>query len=131
MEHTTTVLVIDDDDDNRQVFRFVLEDAHYRVLEAPDGLSGLEQLRTHPDPLVVLLDWVMPRMDGKQVLHAVVADASIAHRTAYILMSASAQRPEFHALTLPKDLDITFLGKPFDVDELFTLVAAAAARLTN
>jgi two-component system chemotaxis response regulator CheY len=130
MEDTATVLVIDDDDDNRWVFRFVLEDANYSVLDAPNGMSGLEQLRTHPDPLVVLLDWVMPGMDGKQVLHAVASNGPAAQRHAYILMSASAQRPEFKALTPPDDLDVTLLGKPFDIDDLFTTVAAAAARLT-
>jgi CheY-like chemotaxis protein len=131
MEHTTTVLEIDDDDGNRSAMRNALEDEGCKVLEASNGRSGLEQLRTYPDPLVVLLGWLMPDIDGAQVLDAMSADASIARRRAYIMVSASAQLPEFQTLSLPEDLGVTFLGKPFDLDELLTVVVAAAARLTN
>jgi CheY-like chemotaxis protein len=133
MENSAIVLVIDDDvdEDNRQAFRLVLEAAHYTVSEAHNGQSGLEVLRSHHAPLVVLLDWLMPGMDGAQVLDAIATDGAAARRHAYILMSASSQRPEYQALMLPEGLDVTFLSKPSDIDELITRVAAAAARLAN
>jgi CheY-like chemotaxis protein len=83
-----SVVVIEDDEALRETFRTALELEDYQVLEAPDGMSGLKQLRAHPSSLVVLLDWLMPGMDGARVLDAIANDAPVARRHAYILMSA-------------------------------------------
>jgi CheY-like chemotaxis protein len=126
MEKITAVLVVEDDADTRSTLRAALEDEGYTVLEAPDGVQGLECLRTHPGPLVVLLDWVMPGMNGAQVLDAIANDAAMARRHTYILMSASAQKPDFVSLTLPSALNVTTLGKPFSLESLLIAVTAAA-----
>jgi CheY-like chemotaxis protein len=131
LEKTTAVLVIEDDADTRSTLCAALEDEGYQVLEAPDGVQGLEYLRTHPDLLVVLLDWLMPGMDGVQMLDAIASDAPVARRHAFILMSASADKPDFLSLTLPPDLTVTILGKPFSLDSLFNAVTAAVAQLMN
>jgi CheY-like chemotaxis protein len=131
MGKTTTVLVIDDDEGTRQAVRMALEGEGYQVLEAPNGQRGLEHLRTHPAPLVVLLDWVMPGMDGKQVLDAVATKAPATRRHTYILMSASAEKPQFLSLHMLTDLNVTMLGKPFGVEQLLLAVAAAAASFTK
>jgi CheY-like chemotaxis protein len=125
------VLVIEDDEGNRKTICAMLEDEGYQVFAAPDGLSGLERLRTHPEPLVVLVDWKMPGMDGAKVLEAVAADTSLVRRHTYILMSASVDQRDFRSLTLPPDLTVTMFGKPFNLDDFYITVAAAAARLTN
>jgi CheY-like chemotaxis protein len=131
LEKANTVLVIDDDAGNRGAMRNALEEEGYQVFEASNGLSGLERLRSHYEPLVVLLDWLMPDMDGVRVLATFAAEGTMARRNAYILVSASAQLPEFQTLTLLEDLDVTFLGKPFGLDALLTVVVAAVARLPN
>jgi CheY-like chemotaxis protein len=131
MAHVATVLVIDDDEGTRQALRMALEGEGYQVLESPDGQSGLKHLRTHPKPLIVLLDWLMPGMDGVQVLEAMVTDTPATHRHTYILMSASAENPQLLSLRMLTDLDVTMLGKPFDADQLLLTVAAAAASLAK
>jgi CheY-like chemotaxis protein len=125
------VLVIEDDEGTRHTLRWALEDEGYQVLEAPDGVHGLALLRTHPGPLVVLLDWKMPGMDGVEVLRAVAADTSLVQHHVYILMTASAELSTVLALPVPTDLAVTVFGKPFDLDDLFFTVAAAATSLTE
>jgi CheY-like chemotaxis protein len=131
MEKTTTVLVVEDDADTRSTLCAALEDEGYQVLEASDGVQGLECLRTHTGPLVVLLDWLLPGMNGAQVLDAVVHNAPDARHHTYILMSASAEKPRFLSLRLPSSLTVTTLSKPFNLDDLFLAVIAAAARIAS
>jgi two-component system, chemotaxis family, chemotaxis protein CheY len=62
-----TVLVVDDDRDIRDVLTDALEAEGYRVITAPDGQEALDWLRASGlRPCVILLDLMMPRMDGLQ-----------------------------------------------------------------
>lgn len=63
----STILVIDDERQVRESFRFFLEDCDYRVIEARDGVEGLERYR-EVNPDVILLDLRMARKDGLDVL---------------------------------------------------------------
>ena len=69
-------LVVDDDPAPRALLRRMLERGGWRVAEARDGAEGLEAMR-RIRPHVVLLDIMMPRMDGFEVLDAVKADPEI------------------------------------------------------
>lgn len=69
MGDDAAVLIIDDDEFVRRAFRRVLEEGGFRIIEAPDGPSGL-QICEHFAPGVVLLDLRMPGMDGLEVLAA-------------------------------------------------------------
>jgi CheY-like chemotaxis protein len=62
-----TVLVVEDDDDTRLSFAEVLEDDGYSVAQARDGREAEAYLRDHPRPAVVVLDLMMPRLDGWSV----------------------------------------------------------------
>jgi CheY-like chemotaxis protein len=66
------VLVVDDDAETRTMLRRMLEKGGWRVSEAPDGGAGLEAMR-EVGPDAVLLDLMMPEMDGFQVLDEVLA----------------------------------------------------------
>ncbi len=123
------VLVVDDDEANRQVIRFVVEDAGYPVDDAATGADALDQLRRCQDRLVVLLDLRMPEMDGVEVLQAVDAEPSLATHHAYIVLTASVTAPSPELADLLTRLQADFLAKPFDVDTLLDYVAAAARRL--
>jgi CheY-like chemotaxis protein len=125
------VLVVEDDRDTRELLAALMDEAGYTVFTAPDGMSALTRLRTHPTPLVVLLDWWMPGLDGMAVLRAMATDAQEARRHIYILLTAmrDAARPLLAAL--PADLAVTLVGKPFSVDGLLALVARAATHLCN
>ena len=61
-----TILVIDDDDDIRDVLAIVLDEAGFRVVAAANGREALECLREEPRPDLILLDLMMPEMDGYQ-----------------------------------------------------------------
>ena len=67
------VLVVDDDEDSRRVAAKFLRDDHVQIREAADGESALEQMRDTP-PDVVVLDLMMPVLDGFGVLAAMRAD---------------------------------------------------------
>lgn len=127
------VLIIDDDADTRLAIRTVLEDSGYSVLEVAAGADALAQLRISAARLVVLVDLLMPDMDGQQVLETVAADERLTTAHAYILMTAA---PLDVATPLTPSLDellvrlrIPVLPKPFDIDQLLTEVEAAVARL--
>ena len=118
------ILVADDDASIRETLRELLEDAGYSVTEAHDGLQALEYLRKSPAPVVVLLDLMMPRMDGSAVLGAVAGDLGRLRRHAYIMMTAGHQTMSLAFAHLLTDLEVEVIHKPFDIDQLLDLIAS-------
>jgi CheY-like chemotaxis protein len=125
------VLVVEDDDAIRRAVRLTLEDEGYEVYEAPDGKPALERLQNSQNPMVVVLDLIMPGMDGRQVLEAVAGHDALATRHAYILVTANAKTLPLSFATLLTDLRVPVIAKPFDLDKLVDIVAEAAQRLTS
>lgn len=129
------VLVVDDEPAIRETICMLVEAAGYRALEAPDGMSALTRLRVNPRPLVVLLDWMMPGMDGLAVLRAIAADATVAKRHAFIFMSAASDRfgrvPQKVLALMPPSIPVVALGKPFKIDALMQAVEQAAAGIAT
>lgn len=124
------VLVVEDDDDTREVLRLLLEDDGYRVLEARDGAEGLGVLRASREPLVVVVDWWMPLMDGLQMLGAAARLVrGRSHR--YVLLSATYDPRELERRGLPALLDVSVMRKPFHVEELLAEVAYQAAHVVR
>lgn len=124
-DNAVAVLVVDDDGPIRQTLRWALEETTYPVLEAPDGSAALDVLRHDLRPLVVLLDLLMPRLDGVGVLRAIAAEPSLSVRRAYVLLSAQN-------CTFPSELEellFAIVPKPFDLTDLLDTVDAAAASL--
>jgi CheY-like chemotaxis protein len=127
----TDVLVVDDSLTLRQLIRAILEPAGYVVTEATDGKEGLAALREAAAPLVVLLDYQMPNMDGMEVLQAVV-DAGgplLAHD--FIVISANQATFPDVFIDLLRHLSIRVLAKPFDREVLLSAVGQAAERLAS
>ena len=104
------VLVAEDDFNVRLTLEIVLEDEGFETLMAADGEEALRAARaSHPD--VILLDQIMPKLDGKQVLHALRADAST--RDIPVLVLSGMERG------LAADWPgAQFVGKPFSPEEL-------------
>lgn len=64
MNPAHTILIVEDDRDIRDVLADILVDEGYHVLLAEDGLEGLQRLSEGPRPALILLDLMMPHMDG-------------------------------------------------------------------
>src|SRR6266550_5746627 len=112
------VLVVDDDHGVRESFRLILED-RYEVLEAADGRQALERLRASPVDLV-LLDIRLPEMDGIEVLERMKA---VDDGVEVILVTAvKTVRIAVDAMKLGA---FDYLTKPFDEDELLSLIRRA------
>lgn len=76
MESKKKILIIDDDPDIIKIVKFRLQYEGYEVFEAHEGAQGLEKVRSvHPD--LVLLDLIMPKMTGYEVLQALKLDEAL------------------------------------------------------
>jgi DNA-binding response OmpR family regulator len=115
---TTRVLVIDDEAPIRLLCRVNLEAEGIEVLEAADGPSGLEKARAEiPD--VVLLDVMMPGLDGWRVAEELLDD----ERTAGIPIVFLTARAELRDRARGLDLGgVDYVTKPFNPVELAPLV---------
>ncbi len=88
----TTILVVEDDQDIRILLSETVLDLGYDVLEAADGGSGFRRaLEEHPD--VILLDVMMPVMDGFEVLAKLKEHAEV-HSMPVIMVSARGQEQD-------------------------------------
>jgi CheY-like chemotaxis protein len=111
-----TILIVDDEYAIVQTLVEILQWEGYEVLTAQNGQEGLNELTKGPD--VVLLDYMMPLMDGATMLEEMRADVRW-RRTPVIMMSAA---PETAASSV-KRLWNAFLAKPFSPDRLLATLA--------
>jgi CheY-like chemotaxis protein len=125
------VLVVDDESVIRSVVRMALEDAGYVVHEAPDGQIAMEQLMLSPQPLVVVLDLMMPHMSGTEVLEFLANEPVWAQRHTVVVLTAVGRWLNSKNLKpLFEHLAIALVAKPFDIEELLEAVTEAAGRLS-
>ncbi len=111
-------LVIDDEPDIRDVIAFMLGQAGFEVHEECDGEAGLATASAvHPD--VILLDWMMPRMNGIEVCRALRLDAD-QRSTIVILLTAKAQESDRELGFAAGAQD--YILKPFSPRELVSRV---------
>jgi DNA-binding response OmpR family regulator len=111
-----TILICEDDENLRQLIRVVIGTG-YRIVEAEDGYEALALAREHR-PDLIILDLMLPRLSGIDVLRAVRQDLS-ADGTHILVMSAWPKADEA-AVNAGAD---AFLPKPFEADELLAVVA--------
>jgi CheY-like chemotaxis protein len=123
------VLVVDDDWAIRESLRLMLEDEGYAVSEARDGVEALAVLRASTGAQVVLLDLMMPRMSGEQVLENVRSDQRLQARVAFIIITADQGRVSKGLRQHLAEYRIPVLGKPLDIDDVLAHVASAEKRL--
>jgi CheY-like chemotaxis protein len=123
------ILVVDDDESLRETLRQAFEDEGHAVWVAGDGLAALSALRSAPVPLIVLLDTLMPRLDGNGVLQAVAASPDLATRHRIVLMSATGRSLSLENARVIEALNITIVRKPFDLFALLVQVEMLAQRL--
>jgi DNA-binding response OmpR family regulator len=118
-----TTLVIDDEAPIRLLCRVNLEAEGMRVLEAPDGRTGIE-LAQNEQPNAILLDVMMPGMDGWAVAEQLLQD----ERTAEIPIIFLTARADLRDRARGMDLGgLEYITKPFNPVELATLVEEVVA----
>ncbi len=117
------ILVVDDNDDLRELFAEILRSEGYNVLEASNGecaLTLLNELGTLP--ALVLLDRMMPRMSGAELLNCLANDARLA-ALPVVIVSASTDKIE--------TLGRPYLRKPVSASTLLAFVNAHFAKLAS
>lgn len=83
-----TILVIDDEQDMRELSIFALElDGHTNVVTATSGADGV-RLARELQPSAILLDWMMPAMDGEATLAALKTNPLVAGIPVIVLSGA-------------------------------------------
>src|SRR5215213_6360086 len=121
----TTVLVIDDEAPIRLLCRVNLEAEGMAVLEAGDGPSGLAAARAE-QPEVILLDVMMPGLDGWGVAEALLESEETAHIPIIFLTARAEFRDRARGLDIG---GVDYITKPFNPVELAPLVRALLDRL--
>jgi CheY-like chemotaxis protein len=107
------ILIVEDDESIRQSLASIFGAEGYRVFEAANGAEGLEALSKIPRPCVILLDMMMPILDGRAFMQALRRnDALIA--IPVVVVSAHEDSVPEHAKA--------FVRKPFDLEALIDVV---------
>ena len=121
MSSASRILIVDDDPDIRKVLRLLLSE-NYFVAEAPDGQTAVDYMRQNPDTDLVILDVMMPGMDGIETCTALRAFSTA---PVLFLTARSAEQDRISAYQSGGD---DFLSKPFSQAELLAKVSSLLRR---
>ena len=116
------ILVVDDDEDIREILGLVLESEGHEVETAIDGVDALERLRLGSKPSLVLLDLMMPRLDGEAVMRALKGEPRLAEIPVVIMSGHQNARQKATELGVA-----AWLAKPIEIEQLQAAVQSAAA----
>ena len=116
------ILVVDDESRMRKLVKDFLEREGYQVIEAGDGMEAMEQFYDEKDIALIILDVMMPRMDGWQVCREVRQSSKV---PIIMLTARSEERDELQGFQLGVD---EYISKPFSPKELMARIAAVLRR---
>src|SRR5688500_19346286 len=117
-----TILVVEDERDLNNLVRRHLEDEGHRVVQAFDGQAAVQAAQAeHPD--LVILDWMLPRLDGLEVCRRIRRESIV---PILILTARSEEVDRVLGLEVGAD---DYLTKPFSVRELLARVRALLRRV--
>ncbi|MCS7031218.1 MAG: response regulator [Gloeomargarita sp. SKYG116] len=118
---TRKVLVIDDSRVIRMRVREMMPQEGLELLEARDGIEGMNMIREH-HPNLILLDFILPKMGGWEVFQKIQQDVNL-QTIALVIMSG---RKEEVVEKVPEPFDyFAFVAKPFEKNELFEAIRLA------
>ena len=115
------VLVVDDEEQNRTLLRDPLEARGYEVAEAENGMVALEKIAARP-PDVILLDVMMPQMDGFEVCRRLKTDSKTAHIPILMVTALSERKERLMGIAVGAN---DFLNKPVDIQDVILRVGNA------
>ena len=119
-----TILLIEDEEDVSDLIRYHLKKSKYRVISAADGLEGL-RLASEERPDAVILDVMLPRLNGFEVAKRMKGDPSTASIPLLILSAKGESEHRIKGLELGAD---DYLAKPFSPKELLLRIKALLRR---
>lgn len=123
----STILIVDDETDILDLIEYNLNKEGFRVMTAEDGERGLEQMRqTKPD--LVLLDIMMPKMDGITVVEHMRKDPGLKEIPVIFLTARSDEKTEVRGLDVGAD---DFLTKPISTAKLVSRIKAVLRRTSE
>jgi len=111
--HRCTVLVVDDDVEVRDLLSVALTVDGYHVDTVSNGREALHHLRSHTETCIIVLDLMLPVMDGPQFRAAQLRDRSLAWIPLVVMSAAADGRGEAHDLGARR-----FVRKPLDLEEV-------------
>ena len=117
------ILVIDDSRVIRNMVRDMLPPANFEVLEAADGIKGLEMIQ-QTKPWMIMLDFLLPRMSGFEVYEALQQSSEL-NRIPLVLMSGRKEEVTSKISEPFEDKYLVFIEKPFEQKELITAIKRA------
>lgn len=117
------VLVVDDDDLNRKILQTILKDSGFEVREVSDGKQAIAALEAEPDIQIILLDRMMPAMNGIEFMEEFSRRAEWAYKK--VIMQTAANQPK-DVISGKSTGVYYYLVKPFDDTILMSVVRAAA-----
>ena len=109
-----TILLADDETNLRILVRTTLDDTEYRIIEATDGTTALELARQQR-PDLLILDWMMPGLDGIDVAQALRQDPVTAHIPIIMLSARGQETDKARGRSVGTS---AYLVKPFSPTEL-------------
>lgn len=109
-----SILIVEDEESIRENLKDLLDLEGYEVFTASNGEEGLDVLRTMPRPCLVLLDLLMPIMNGTEFLEAKYHEDSIASIPVCVV-SGVADKPRVAGVT-------AFVKKPIEFDAFLKFV---------
>ena len=115
------VLIADDDPVSLLYLQGALEDGGYEVVTASDGKSACDILRRADAPMLAILDWMMPEMDGVDVCRTI--RENVRDRYIYLIMLTSKKETQFTVEAMNAGAD-DFMSKPYSIEELQVRVRA-------
>ena len=121
-DERSLILLADDDPSIADTLAPFLERAGFHVLTVSDGAAALDKIHSHR-PALVILDVLMPRMDGREVLRRIRRENSWLPAILLTQVGESSER----ALALEEGAD-DYLNKPFDPHELLARIRAVLLR---
>lgn len=111
---STTVLIIDDEANLRKTLAEILRARGYSILEADDGSTAMELLKTAA-PDLIFSDWKMPKVGGDEVLRHLKNQAHLASVPVIVMTAYGSSHSAIEAIRLGA---YDFVTKPFDLDEI-------------
>lgn len=119
-----TILVVDDEQDLLDLIEYNLRQEGYNVLKAENGKDGIQMAKEHM-PDLVLLDIMMPQMDGIEVCDRMREDSTLSHIPIIFLTARSDEKTEIEGLNKGAD---DFITKPISTTKLVSRIKAVLRR---